>query len=90
MKLELIFTALTEILWTVFASGAENRNEMLLWLKEAGGITNVFKGFKNVAIALLTLLKPISEAFDQIFSSENERTMAWDDENHLENLPINY
>ena len=61
------FTALTEILWTVFASGAEHRNEMLLWLKEAGGISNVFKGFKNIAVALLTVLKPVSQAFDQIF-----------------------
>lgn len=61
------FTALTEILWTVFASGAEHRNEMLLWLKEAGGITNVFQGFKNVAVALLKILKPISTAMDQIF-----------------------
>ncbi len=61
------FTALTEILWTVFASGAEHRNEMLLWLKEAGGISNVFQGFKNVAVALLKVLKPISTAMDQIF-----------------------
>lgn len=61
------FTALTEILWTVFASGAKHRNEMLLWLKEAGGITNVFQGFKNVAVALLKILKPIFTAMDQIF-----------------------
>lgn len=61
------FTSLTEILWTVFASGAENRNEMLAWLKEAGGISNVFQGFKNVAVALLSVLKPIAQAFDSIF-----------------------
>ena len=61
------FTALTEILWTVFASGAEHRNEMLKWLKEAGGISNVFQGFKNTAVSLLKVLKPISAAFDQIF-----------------------
>jgi tape measure domain-containing protein len=61
------FTALTEILWTVFASGAESRNEMLSWLKEFGGVSNVFQGFKNVAIAVLSVLRPISQAFDEIF-----------------------
>ena len=61
------FTALTEILWDVFASGAEARNDMLAWLKEAGGISNVFKGIKKVAVALLSVLKPIAQAFDQIF-----------------------
>ena len=61
------FTALTEILWTVFASGAEARNEMLSWLKAAGGVSNVFQGIKNVAVALLTILLPVSKAIDQIF-----------------------
>ncbi len=61
------FTALTGILWTVFASGAKSRNEMLAWLKEFGGISNVFQGLKTSAFSLLTILKPISQAFDQIF-----------------------
>jgi len=66
------FSALTEILWTVFASGAEHRNEMLQWLKDAGGISNVFQGFKNIATALLKVLQPISKAFDQIFPPKTE------------------
>ena len=51
----------------MFASGAENRNEMLAWLKGAGGIANAFQSLKNVAVALLMVLKPISQAVDQIF-----------------------
>ena len=61
------FTELTAILWEVFASTADPRNEMLAWLKKEGGIASVFQGIKNTAIALLKVLKPISEAFDQIF-----------------------
>ena len=61
------FTELTNILWTMFASGAEDRNNMLQWLKDAGGISNIFQGVKNSAVALLTILKPVSKAFDQIF-----------------------
>jgi len=66
------FSTLTEILWQVFASGAENRNEMLQWLKEAGGISNIFQGFKNIAIALLKVLESISKAFDQIFPPKTQ------------------
>ena len=61
------FTALTEMLWTVFASGAEGRNEMLQAIKDAGGVKTMFQSIKNVAIALLKPLKAISEAFDQFF-----------------------
>ena len=70
------FTALTEILWTVFASGAENRNAMLRWLKEMGGISNVFQGLKNVAVGMLSVLRPIAKAFEQIFPPKNKRTMV--------------
>lgn len=61
------FSALTEVLWTVFASSAETRNEMLQLIKDGGGIKGLFKTIKNVAIALLTPLKAISQAFDQFF-----------------------
>ena len=70
------FTSLTEILWIVFASGAENRNEMLAWLKEAGGIANAFQSLKNAAVALLMVLKPISQAVDQIFPPKTKEQGA--------------
>lgn len=61
------FSALTEVLWTVFASSAEGRNEMLQLVKDAGGIKSMFQIIKNVAVALLKPLKAISQAFDQFF-----------------------
>ena len=61
------FSALTEMLWTAFASGAEGRNEMLQMIKDAGGITSAFKSLKNIGVALLKPLRAVSQAFDQFF-----------------------
>ncbi len=61
------FSALTEILWTVFAASAEVRNEMLQLVKDGGGIKALFQTLKNVAVVLLTPLHAISKAFDQFF-----------------------
>lgn len=61
------FTALTEILWTIFASGAASRNEILQAIKDAGGVKSAFQSIKNIAVALIKPLKAISQAFDQFF-----------------------
>jgi len=61
------FSALTETLYTIFAASGEVRNEMLAWIKEEGGISNMFQGLQKAAVALLSILHPISQAFDQIF-----------------------
>jgi hypothetical protein len=61
------FSALTEVLWTIFASGSEARNEMLQMIKDAGGVKSVFQSIKNIGVALLKPLKAISQAFDQFF-----------------------
>lgn len=61
------FTALAEVLWNVFAAGAEGRNDMLQMIKDAGGITSLFKSIKNIAVGLLKPLKAVSKAFDQFF-----------------------
>lgn len=66
------FSALTEVLWTVFAASAESRNEMLQLVKDAGGIKSIFQTIKNVAVALLKPLKSISQAFDQFFPPRTE------------------
>lgn len=61
------FTKLADALWTVFASGAKERNDMLKWIKAAGGIANVFAGLKNVLLSVLSVLHPVTKALDQIF-----------------------
>ncbi len=61
------FTNLSKVLWQVFASGAKERNDMLAWLKEFGGVANIFGGLKDILIGLLNVVLPISKAIDQIF-----------------------
>lgn len=61
------FGYLNDLLTTMFVSGIKSSNEMLASVKELGGIANLFQGLKNVAIALLSILHPISQALDQVF-----------------------
>lgn len=70
------FSALTEILWQVFASGAESRNELLQDIKELGGISDIFQTLKNTAIAILKPLRAISRAFDSIFPPKTAEQWA--------------
>ncbi len=67
------FTNLTEILWTAFAAGAGPRNEMLLAIKDAGGVAAAFQAIKNVAIALLKPLRAVSKGFDKIFPPKTKK-----------------
>lgn len=69
------FTSLYNILTVVFTDGLKNTNAMLSELKELGGISNIFEGIKNIAVSLLTILKPISQAFDQIFPPKTVSTL---------------
>ena len=61
------FTALTEILYTVFAAGEEGRNEMLKGIKAAGGIKNIFQALKNVVIAIAKPLESLVKGFSEVF-----------------------
>ncbi len=70
------FSALTEILWQVFASGGEDRNELLQDIKELGGISDIFQTLKNTAIAILKPLQAISRAFDSIFPPKTAEQWA--------------
>lgn len=70
------FSALTEILWQVFASGGEGRNELLQDIKELGGISDIFQTLKNTAIAILKPLQAISRAFDSIFPPKTAEQWA--------------
>ena len=70
------FSSLTEILWQVFASGGEGRNELLKDIKELGGISDIFQTLKNTAIAILKPLQAVSRAFDSIFPPKTAKQWA--------------
>ena len=72
-----LWTGLTNVLWDVFASGAEARNEMLQGWKELGGRTALIESFSNAFEALRKIVTPIKEAFRDIFPAmTSERLYA--------------
>jgi len=70
------FSALTEILLQVFASGGEGRNKLLKDIKKLGGISDIFQTLKNTAIAILKPLQAVSRAFDSIFPPKTAEQWA--------------
>ncbi|HQE49480.1 MAG TPA: hypothetical protein PKV93_09050 [Fervidobacterium sp.] len=72
-----LWTNVTNVLWDVFASGAEARNEMLQGWKELGGRTALIESFSNAFEALRKIVTPIKEAFRDIFPAmTSERLYA--------------
>lgn len=62
-----LWTDLANALWEVFASGAEQRNEVLQAWKEAGGRADLIQGITDALTALWTVIQSIGEAFHDIF-----------------------
>nr|DAP63076.1 MAG TPA: tail tape measure [Caudoviricetes sp.] len=62
-----LWTDLANALWEVFASGAEQRNEVLQAWKEAGGRADLIQGITDALTALWTVIRSIGEAFHDIF-----------------------
>ena len=62
-----LWTGLANTLWDVFASGAETRNELLQGWKDAGGRTATIDAIKNMYEGITNVVKPIKEAFRDIF-----------------------
>lgn len=62
-----LWTDLANALWEVFASGAEQRNEVLQAWKDAGGRADLIQGITDALTALWTVIQSIGEAFHDIF-----------------------
>ena len=65
----ILWSDLTEKLWDTFASGAEARNELLSKWKDLGGRDDLIEAFWNLVEAIEAIVKPIKEAFSNIFPS---------------------
>lgn len=61
------WTDVTGVLWEVFASGAESRNEMLQAWKDLGGRDSMIESLWNLIDALRSIIRPIKDAFHEIF-----------------------
>lgn len=64
------WTALGKILEAVFSDGLKNFNTFLTAFKKAGGIATIFQTLRKAAVAFLSAIKPIAQAFDQIFPQD--------------------
>ena len=62
-----LWTDLANALWEVFASGAEQRNEVLQAWKDAGGRADLIQGITDALTALWTVIQAIGDAFHDIF-----------------------
>lgn len=71
-----LWTDLANAMWEVFAAGAEVRNEMLLIWKDEGGRDALIQSFWNLWEAIEALVKPIKEAFQEIFPPMTGKRLA--------------
>ena len=73
-----LWTAVANILWKIFASGGDERNEVLGFWKELGRPA-LLDAVANGFMAVHNALKPIKEAFKEIFFpfEDNKSVAEW-------------
>lgn len=70
-----LWSGLAETLWELFASGAHERNAMLEEWKELGGRDSAINSVKNLFEGLMSVLRPIQEAFRKVFAAMDAPTL---------------
>ena len=71
-----LWTDLANAMWDVFAAGGEARNEMLEGWKELGGRDDLIESFWNVWDGVAAVVKPIKDAFRDIFPATTSERLA--------------
>ena len=72
---KVLWTDLANAMWDAFASGAEGRNEMLQEWKDLGGRDKLIESFWNAWEAVGSIIKPIKEAFREIFPAKTAKQL---------------
>jgi tape measure domain-containing protein len=62
-----LFSGISKVIGEMIGNSAESRNKLLQGWKDAGGRGELIQGFKNAFEGLMNIVKPISEAFRNIF-----------------------
>lgn len=65
-----LWTSVSDVFSKIIGDSAEARNSMVKEWIELGGRNDVLKSFENIFKAITALLKPIGEAFEDVFPSE--------------------
>ena len=71
-----LFTGLTNYVGSFLGKMAASRNDMLTEWKKLGGRDALIDGLKNSWAALLSILKPIKDAFSQVFPAMTGKRLA--------------
>ena len=71
-----IWTGVSDTISGIINKSAEARNEMLKTWKDLGGRTDLIESFKNVFNGLISVVKPIKEAFRDIFPRTTGEQLA--------------
>ena len=62
-----LFSAVSKVIGAMIGDSAEARNNLLQGWKDAGGRADLIEGIKNAFNGLMNIVKPIKEAFHNIF-----------------------
>ena len=62
-----LFTTVSDVVGKMLNDSAQARNELLKGWKDAGGRNDLIEGLKNGFVGLMNVIKPIGEAFRNIF-----------------------
>ena len=76
-----LWTGITNVIGGFIGKTADARNELLETWKELGGRKDLFEGIKNVFNAIFGILKPIGQAFRDIFPRKTGEDLAEMSEN---------
>lgn len=68
-----LFTSMTNTFGELLGASADARNELLKGWKDLGGRTVLIEAFKNAWGALLSVIRPIKEAFREIFPAQTSQ-----------------
>ena len=71
-----MWTGVSDTIGEIINKSAEARNEMLKTWKDLGGRTDLIESFKNVFNGLISVVKPIKEAFRDIFPRTTGKQLA--------------
>lgn len=72
-----LWTDFTNVLWDVFASGAEKRNDVLKEWKSYGGRDAALDAIANSWKVLLSVIEPVKQAFKEMFPPITGERLAY-------------
>ena len=71
-----LWTDVGNLMYDVFAASAEARNELLADWKELGGRDDLIEGFWNIIDAIKAIVKPVKDAFRDVFPKKTAEQLA--------------